>query len=120
MAKTLIVKSGDTKTLSQSLRSLGLTPTATLVVKIGNQEKTESTSNLKERVAAQKNVKKGSHSMHSIGVYAKNDNLKGELIDGGGGVMYEQDVTDDEDEGAENVEDEGENSEEDAAQEGGD
>jgi thioredoxin len=120
VAKKLMVKSGDTKTLSQSLRSLGLTPTATLVVKIGNQEKTESTSNLKERVAAQKNVKKGSHSMHSIGVYAKNDNLKGELIDGGGGVMYEQDVTDDEDEGAENVEDEGENSEEDVEQEGGD
>ena len=42
--------------------------------------------------------------MHSIGIYAKDDNVKGNLVDGGGGVMYEQEVTDDEEEGAENVE----------------
>ena len=40
--------------------------------------------------------KKGEHTMHSIGVYAKDDNAKGELIDGGGGVWYEHDVSDDE------------------------
>jgi hypothetical protein len=42
-------------------------------------------------------------TMHSIGVYAKDDNNKGEHIDGGGGVTYEQDVTDDEGEGAEDA-----------------
>ena len=34
--------------------------------------------------------------MQSIGVYAKDDNNKAELIDGGGGVWYEHDVSDDE------------------------
>lgn len=105
VAKRLIVKSSDEKNLSKSLRSLGLTPVATLVVKLGTTQKTESPTSLKERVAAQKkNLKKGSHTMQSIGIYAKDDNNKGELIDGGGGVLYEQDVTDDEEEGAENGE----------------
>lgn len=40
--------------------------------------------------------------MQSIGVYAKDDNNKAELIDGGGGVWYEHDISDDEDEGDEN------------------
>ena len=39
--------------------------------------------------------------MHSIGLYSKNDGAKAEEFDGGGGVMYEHDVTDDEDEGDE-------------------
>jgi thioredoxin 1 len=108
VAKKLIVKSTDSATLSKSLQSLGLTPTAALVVKIGSTTKADSSasSSLKERVAAQKSLKKGSHTMQSIGVYAKDDHLKGELIDGGGGVMYEQDVTDDEEEGTENTEEE--------------
>ena len=104
VAKKLVVKSTDSDKFAQSLRSLGLAPTAAIVIKIGSQEKAESSSNLKERVAAQKRIKKGSHSMHSIGIYAKDDNVKGNLVDGGGGVMYEQEVTDDEEEGAENVE----------------
>jgi thioredoxin len=104
VAKKLIVKSTDSDKFAQSLRSLGLAPTAAIVIKIGSQEKAESSSNLKERVAAQKRIKKGSHSMHSIGIYAKDDNVKGNLVDGGGGVMYEQEVTDDEEEGTENVE----------------
>mmetsp|Transcript_27415 Transcript_27415/g.40478 ORF Transcript_27415/g.40478 Transcript_27415/m.40478 type:complete len:146 (-) Transcript_27415:277-714(-) len=99
-AKKLIVKSDDGNTLSMSLRSLGLAPAAALVIKISSSESKESTVNtLKDRVAAKKNLKRGSHTMQSIGVYAKDDNAKGEVIDGGGGVLYEQDVTDDEEEG---------------------
>ncbi|KAI2494178.1 thioredoxin [Fragilaria crotonensis] len=112
VAKKLIVKSVERDKLALSLRSLGLTPTAAIVVKIGSQAKTESPSSLKDRVAANKNLKKGSHSMHSIGLYAKDDNVKGNLVDGGGGVMYEQEVTDDEDEGAENVEEQADQSQE--------
>lgn len=98
-AKKLIVKSDDDKTLSMSLRSLGLTPAAALVIKMNSSESKESRVNtLKERVAAKKNLKRGSHTMQSIGVYAKDDNAKGEVIDGGGGVLYEQDVSDDEEE----------------------
>merc|ERR1712157_164354 len=98
-------KSDDEDVLSKSLQSLGLTPAASLVIKIDSIEKQESkTSSLKERVSAQKTLKKGSHTMQSIGVYAKDDNAKGEVIDGGGGVLYEQDVTDDDDE-EENTED---------------
>lgn len=104
VAKRLIVKSDDDNTLSKSLRSLGLTPSAALVIKVGSSQQVEPTKNLKERASAQKNLKKGSHTMHSLGVYAKDDNAKGELVDGGGGVLYEQDVTDDEEEGEENVE----------------
>ena len=47
-------------------------------------------------MAEKKNLKKGSHTMQSIGIYAKDDNNKAELIDGGGGVWYEHDVSDDE------------------------
>lgn len=34
--------------------------------------------------------------MASIGIYSKDDNAKGELIDMGGGVWMEHDITDDE------------------------
>mmetsp|Transcript_8441 Transcript_8441/g.13020 ORF Transcript_8441/g.13020 Transcript_8441/m.13020 type:complete len:740 (+) Transcript_8441:72-2291(+) len=102
-AKKLIVKSDDDTNLSKSLRSLGMTPAAALVIKMEtNQSKESAANSLKERVAAKKNLKRGSHTMQSIGVYAKDDNAKGEVIDGGGGVLYEQDVTDDEEEGEEN------------------
>jgi hypothetical protein len=53
---------------------------------------------LAERASAAQKKKTGSHSMHSIGLYSKNDGNKAEEFDGGGGVMYEHDVTDDEDE----------------------
>jgi hypothetical protein len=46
--------------------------------------------------AAQKKKKKGTHTMQSVGIYSKDDNAKGNLIDGGGGTWYEHDVTDDE------------------------
>lgn len=110
VAKRLIVKSTDSDKLTKSLRSLGLTPAAALVVKMGINDNAASSSgsNLKERAAAKKSMKKGPQTMHSLGVYAKDDNAKGNLVDGGGGVMYEQDVTDDEEEGEENVEGESE------------
>ena len=44
--------------------------------------------------------------MQSIGVYSTEDNAKGELIDGGGGTWYEQDVSDDEEEPAGGMDDE--------------
>ena len=103
-SKKLIVKSDDDDVLSKSLQSLGLTPAASLVIKVDSIKKQESTTNsLKERVSTQKTLKRGSHTMQSIGIYAKDDNARGEVIDGGGGVLYEQDVTDDEEE--ENIED---------------
>mmetsp|Transcript_30691 Transcript_30691/g.34981 ORF Transcript_30691/g.34981 Transcript_30691/m.34981 type:complete len:750 (-) Transcript_30691:24-2273(-) len=105
VAKRLIVKSNDVSTLSKSLRSLGLAPSASLVIKIGNSQKGEPSKKLKERLSEQKKLKRGSHTMQSIGVYAKDDNAKGELVDGGGGTVYEQDVTDDEEEDTEKEDD---------------
>jgi thioredoxin len=105
VAKRLVVKSSDTSKMSKSLLELGLAPAAAIVVKVGTREKKEASSGrLSERAAAQKKKKTGSHSYHSIGVYAKDDNNKGELVDGGGGTCYEQDVSDDEEEAVEEEE----------------
>ncbi|KAG7350359.1 thioredoxin domain containing protein [Nitzschia inconspicua] len=97
VAKKLVVKSSETKALSMSLEEHGLMPSAAIVVKIGASlpAASKGAPGLKAR-AAEKKQKKGSHTMHSIGVYAKDDNNKAELIDGGGGVWYEHDITDDE------------------------
>ena len=101
-ARRLIVKSTDTDAMSKSIRHHRLAPAASLVVKVINSNKDtteeESTSSIKERAAARKSRKKGEHTMQSVGIYAKDDNAKGELIDGGGGVWYEHDVSDDEEE----------------------
>lgn len=107
-ARRLIVKSSDEEAMGKTLRESKLTPAASIVVKIGSGAlKTESSSSLKERAAARQQKSKGEHSMQSIGLYAKDDNAKGELIDGGGGTWYEQDVTDDEAEVAPEEEAEG-------------
>ena len=98
VARKLVVESSSKK-MKKSLRKLGLAPAASLVVKVldGDSEKEEKkASSLSERAKAKKQKKKGSHTMQSIGIYAKDDNNKSELIDGGGGVWYEHDVTDDE------------------------
>jgi len=103
-ARRLIVKSTDEEAMGKTLRESKLTPAASIVVKIGSGvDRTESTSSLKERAAARKEQSKGEHTMQSIGIYAKDDNAKGNLIDGGGGTWYEQDVTTD-DEAEEEVE----------------
>ena len=95
--KKLIVKSNDSSLMSKSFRDLNLYPSVILVIKAGNNEHQSSASKMKERAELRRNLKRGEHSMHSIGVYAKDDGAKGELIDGGGGVWYEHDVSDDDD-----------------------
>jgi len=111
-ARRLIVKSSDTNTMNKTLRELKLVPSASIVVKIGSSSagSASTTSSLAERAKARQERKKGEHTMASIGVYSKDDNAKGELIDGGGGVWYEQDVTSD-DEGEEEEQNEEPNSE---------
>ena len=96
-AKRMIVKASDDAAMGMSLRELSLFPAASIVVKTGSVDRTTSSS-LKDRAATPKK-KMGSHTMQSVGIYGKDDNAKGELVDGGGGTLYEQDVTDDEDEG---------------------
>ena len=59
---------------------------------------------------ARRKIKKGSHTMASVGIYSTRDNMKGELIDGGGGTVYEQ-VTESEDEVEEEEEEEEEEKE---------
>jgi hypothetical protein len=98
VAKRLAIKSSDEVAMSKFLREHGLVPTASIIVKIGNGSGTESSSTLKERAAAQRSRKKGSHTMQSVGIYGKDDNSKGELFDGGCGVLYEQVVSNDEEE----------------------
>ena len=108
VAKRMVVKSTDSDAMGRSLREYGLVPTASLVIKLptvpivnddGNDEvpaESVKSSKLADRAAAKKKLKKGTHTMQSIGIYSTEDNAKGELIDGGGGTWYEQDVSDDE------------------------
>ena len=97
VAKKLVVKSSDEAQMQKSLKDHGLMPGASIVIKVAGAEQSHSVSSLKERAAGKKK-KTGSHTMQSIGIYAKDDNNKAELIDGGGGVWYEHDVSDDEEE----------------------
>lgn len=97
VAKRLVVKSSDKEAMAKTLGEHGLMPAANIVIKVGTSSKAD-TSSIKERAAGKKTRKKGSHTMQSIGVYSSEDGNKAELIDGGGGVLYEQDVSDDEDE----------------------
>jgi hypothetical protein len=106
-ARRMVVKASDREAMKKSLGEHGLMPAANIVVKVGASS-TTNTSNLKERAAGKKIRKTGSHTMQSIGVYSKNDNNKMELIDGGGGTMYEQDISDDEDEVEDKKDDENE------------
>lgn len=98
VAKRLIVKSTDTAKMSQTLSQLRLLPSASIVIKIGDAKEGVSKGGLAERAAAKDKKKTGSHSMHSIGLYAKNDGDKAETFESGG-VLYEHVLTDDEDEG---------------------
>jgi thiol-disulfide isomerase/thioredoxin len=103
ISKRLIIKLSDHNgSMDKSFHDHGLYPSAQLVVKLVSVEDTKKSSNnnhnLKER-ATKRKKKRGSHTMQSVGIYAKDDNNKAELIDGGGGVWYEHDVSDDELEG---------------------
>merc|ERR1712008_68553 len=98
-----------------------LTPAASVVIQIGIKKKSSSpeselesstdvgektnSSSLQERAAARKSKKKGEHTMQSVGIYSKDDNAKGELIDGGGGTWFEHDMSDDDEEEGKDVED---------------
>ena len=134
MAKRLIVKSTDEAQMSKTLSELKLMPSASIVVKVGEGNSVEATSTkggLAER-AASKKKKTGSHSMHSIGLYAQDDGNKANTFESGG-VLYEHVLSDDEDEdeneegdgnaldeneeGDGNAEDEDENEGEEAAEE---
>lgn len=95
-AKRLIVKSTDAAAMGKTLREHNLMPAASIVVKVGSISSAPGEkSSLAERAKARKERKMGEHNMASVGIYSKDDNAKGELIDGGGGVWYEHDVTSD-------------------------
>ena len=109
-------------------------PTASIVVKIGEGKKVDvaDKGSLAERAASNKKKSTGSHSMHSIGLYAQDDGNKANTFESGG-VLYEHVLSDDEDEdeneegdgnaldeneeGDGNAEDEDENEGEEAAEE---
>lgn len=118
VAKRMVVKSSDEAAMKKTLGEYGLKPKAAIVVKVGSGNKSvASGSSLKDRVAEKKKLKGGTNTMQSIGIYAKDDNNKAELIDGGGGVWYEHDVSEDEGEGEENAD--GESKGDDGAEESG-
>jgi thioredoxin 1 len=106
VAKRLAIKSTDKNMMKKSLRDYGLLPTANIVIKLPSSHNLTSnyegtapltkSSKLAYRSASKKKLKKGTHTMQSIGIYSTEDNAKGELIDGGGGTWYEHDVSDDE------------------------
>lgn len=96
VAKRLVLKSTETGAFQKTFRELGLSPSAAVVVGIGGPKAKEANTTKLAEKAALKKRKKGSHTMQSVGIYAKDDNARAELIDGGGGVWYEHDVSDDE------------------------
>ena len=104
VAKKLVVKSTDAEAMAKSLKDHGLAPSAMLVVRIAREKEGESGPSLAERASASKKLSRGSHTMQSVGIYAKDDNNKAELIDGGGGVWYEHDVSEDEEDAEETIE----------------
>ena len=118
VARRLVARSTDAVQMSMTLSQLKLTPSASVVVRVmgeareGDDDAADAVvvpakgggrSSLAERAASHKKKVTGSHSMHSIGLYAKDDGLKGETFESGG-VLYEHVVSDDE---GENVKEEG-------------
>ena len=91
--------------MSSTLESLGMCPGCNVVI-TPPPSPSDGSESLSSRELKKK--KKGSHTMQSVGIYSKDDNAKGELIDGGGGTVYEQEVTSDEEEGGEEGGEEGE------------
>lgn len=103
VSKRLIIKSTDTDKMAKTLTQLRLAPAASVVVKIGTGKKAEvARGSLAERAASKKKTT-GSHSMHSIGLYAKDDGNKAETFESGG-VLYDHVLTDDEEEDGEEEE----------------
>ena len=78
-------------------------PSASIVIKIGDGQTDTSSSTKKGSLAeraASKKKKTGSHSMHSIGLYAQDDGNKAETFESGG-VLYDHVLSDDEEEDGE-------------------
>jgi hypothetical protein len=96
VSRKLIVKSNDSSMMGKSFLELKLYPSVAIVIKCGGIERSIKSLNLKDRAELRRVIKRGEHTMQSVGIYAKDDGAKGELIDGGGGVWYEHDVSDDE------------------------
>ena len=117
VAKRLIVKSTDSEKMSKTLSQLRLMPSASIVVKIGEGKADVAKGSLAERAASKGKKTTGSHSMHSIGLYAQDDGNKMESFESGG-VLYDHVLSDDEEEGDEAKEgDEAEEVEESAEEE---
>ncbi|KAL3774698.1 hypothetical protein ACHAW5_003770 [Stephanodiscus triporus] len=114
VARRLVVRSTDAVQMSRTLSQLKLTPAASIVVRVmgevaeGQGDPDTDVvakggrSSLAERAASQKKKVTGSHSMHSIGLYTKDDGSKAETFESGG-VLYEHVVSDDEDENVNEV-----------------
>jgi len=100
-SKKVSISSTDTETMSSTLQQCSfIGPMTSLVLQFSSSNKSEDTTQddkhkLQQRAAARRSKQTGYHTMQSVGIYSKDDNVKGELIDGGGGVWYEQDVTTD-------------------------
>ena len=103
-SRRLVALSSDDAVMSRTLRDLGLTPSASVVVRIGggvaagtevapSAEEGEAGgggSGLAERAAKRRERSaRGNreHTMQSVGIYSKDDNNKANLIDGGGGGL---------------------------------
>lgn len=100
-----IIFSCTPENCEKSLDELGLYPVVSIVIQLPSDQsmttKEKSTTTLADRAKINREKKKGSHTMQSTGIYSTNDGAKGELIDGGSGVLWEHDITDDEEEEAE-------------------
>lgn len=97
-AKRLVINLTPER-LQETLEELKLYPAANIVIKLPSVQSTTDINSLTDRAKVNREKKRGSHTMASVGIYSTEDNAKGELIDGGGGVLWEQDVSDTEDEG---------------------
>ncbi|GMI36255.1 hypothetical protein TrCOL_g11467 [Triparma columacea] len=104
-------------------RDVGLTGNVNVVVRVGGGEEEEGGGEGKSKLAerAKMNKKKrGSHTMQSSGIYGRDDGRKGNLVDGGGGTVYEvtdedeveEDIGEGREEGGEEEEEGGEEEEE--------
>ena len=100
-ASKRLVFSCTPENMEKELEELDLYPAVSIVIKFpsgGESMEQPTNGSLADRAKANKEKKKGSHTMQSVGIYSTNDNAKGELIDGGSGVLWEHDISDDDEE----------------------